>query len=280
MRKPCVVVGSGPAWLMAAEALSGNGVKVIVCEAKPSLGRKFLMAGKSGLNITKDEPDAAFLRGFYEAAPMMLPMLAAMGPGAVRRFVEGLGQEVFTGSSGRVFPRSMKASPLLRAWLARLNGRGVEFRTRWRWVGWADDGALTFITPQGQQALAADATILALGGASWSRLGSDGAWTGLLAGRGVALHPFKPANMGLTIAWSPPMQAHFGSPVKGIALIAHGRNGQERVLGEGMISRHGLEGSGIYAVSRAIREGAALTLDILPDLDEAQLVERLERPRG
>jgi hypothetical protein len=314
MNKTVVIVGSGPAGLMAADALtqSAFNVDVIICEAMPSVGRKFLMAGKSGLNLTKDEPDAAFLRGFYEASPQMMPMLAAMGPNAVKRFAEGLGQEIFTGSSGRVFPKAMKASPMLRAWLGRLSEKGVEVRTRWRWTGFSEpsgcsdrngprdnagrsDGSgaqenagrsnrngagaqteIMFETPDGPQTLQADATILALGGASWSRLGSDGAWTALLAEKGIAMNPFKPANMGLSVDWSAHMEPHFGKPVKGARLVA----GDASHLGEFTISRHGLEGSGIYEVSRAVREGAELTLDLIPNTKHAQAVERLTKGRG
>lgn len=260
---------------MAADVLSASNVNVILVDAMPSLGRKFLMAGKSGLNMTMDEPDATFLRGFYEAAPQMQPMLAGMGPQAVMRFCEGLGQPVFTGSSGRVFPKAMKASPLLRAWLARLREQGVETRTRWRWVGF-QNGKPEFETPEGTQAIDADATILALGGASWSRLGSDGRWAARLEGKGVDVAPFKPANMGLSIAWSEPMKAHAGQPVKPVTFIA----GEERHRGECTISETGLEGSGVYAVSRAVREGAALSIDLLPDLTEEEVARRLSRPRG
>lgn len=274
--KTVVIVGSGPAGLMAADTLSDADVNVIICDAMPSVGRKFLMAGKSGLNLTKDEPTAAFLRGFYEASPRMMPMLAGMGPNAVKRFATSLGQEVFTGSSGRVFPKAMKASPMLRAWLARLDEHGVEVRTRWRWTGWAGDNALTFETPQGAQTIQADATVLALGGASWSRLGSDGSWTDLLAAKGVAISPFKPANMGLSVDWSAHMEPYFGKPVKGVRLVA----GEDTHLGEFTISREGLEGSGIYEVSRAVREGSELTLDLIPNTKHAQAVERLTKGRG
>jgi len=296
--KTCVVIGSGPAGLMAAEVLADDNVKVIICEAKPSVGRKFLMAGKSGLNLTKDEPDAAFLRAFYEAAPRLTPMLAGMGPRAVMRFAEGLGQDVFTGSSGRVFPTAMKSSPLLRAWLARLAEKGVEIRTRWRWMGFETSGGakgpgasepsgradrhgagahmLLFQTPEGAQIINADTTILALGGASWSKLGSDGTWTEILAEQGVAIVPFKPANMGLTVAWSAPMASHFGAPVKDLAFLV----GDMHLRGEAVISQKGLEGSGIYAVSRAVREGASLALDLLPNLSLAQVQARLARGRG
>ncbi|MEQ8657342.1 MAG: TIGR03862 family flavoprotein [Hyphomicrobiales bacterium] len=287
-QKSVVIVGSGPAGLMAADVLSNADVKVIICEAKPSVGRKFLMAGKSGLNLTKDEPDAAFLRGFYEAAPQMQPMLAGMGPSAVKRFAKDLEQEVFTGSSGRVFPKAMKASPMLRAWLARLVEKGVEIRTGWRWMSFEpsdrsnSNGArehlqdLRFETPDGPQTIAADATVLALGGASWSRLGSDGAWTNPLAEKGVAIEPFKPANMGLCVDWSEPMAKHFGAPVKGTIFKA----GDIHLFGECVVSANGLEGGGIYAVSRAVREGAPLTLDLLPGTRMDQAIERLSKPRG
>ncbi|MFK7792305.1 MAG: TIGR03862 family flavoprotein [Devosiaceae bacterium] len=270
-----VVIGSGPAGLMVADVLSSANVKVIICEAKPSVGRKFLMAGKSGLNLTKDEPMAAFLRRFYEAAPHLTPMLSGMGPGAVKRFTHDLGQEVFTGSSGRVFPKAMKASPLLRAWLARLEERGVEIRTRWRWTD-IHDGMLTFDTPEGPQTMMPHATILALGGASWSRLGSDGTWVDILGAQGVTTNAFKPANMGFSVKWSAHMEPHFGTPVKGVRLIAGG----QAHLGEFMISRAGLEGSGIYEVSRTVREGAPLMLDLIPNTKHVQAVERLSKGRG
>lgn len=291
-RPVAVVVGSGPAGLMAADVISDADVKVILVDAKPSVGRKFLMAGKSGLNLTKDEPDAAFLRGFYDAAPQMAPMLAGMGPSAVKRFTRDLGQEVFTGSSGRVFPKAMKASPLLRAWLARLAEKDVEVRTRWRWIGFQEvedpsdlsdgNGAceslknLHFETPEGLQTLHADITVLALGGASWSRLGSDGAWTNILADHGVLVTPFKPANMGLSVEWSSHMEPHFGTPVKSVAFVA----GEERIVGECVVSKHGLEGSGIYAVSRAVRDGAPLHLDLLPATKHEQAALRLSKARG
>lgn len=281
-RAIALVVGSGPAGLMAAEALADSthqaDVKIIIADAKPSAGRKFLMAGKSGLNVTKDEPDAAFLRAFYEAEPHLTPMLAGMGPSAVKRFMEGLGQDVFTGSSGRVFPKAMKASPTLRAWLARLSEKGVELRTGWRWTGWqakGEEGALVFETPDGTQTVVPKASVLALGGASWSRLGSDGAWTNLLEEKGIHLSPFKPANMGFSVDWSEPMRVHFGQPVKNVGLQTDGKT----VRGECMISQRGLEGSGIYAVSRAMREGARLHLDLTPDVTNEDVRSRLERPR-
>ena len=265
-----LVIGSGPAGLMAAETLARAGRRVTVAEARPSAGRKFLMAGKSGLNLTMDEPDGAFLRAYGTAAPWLAPMLDGFGPAEVMAFAEDLGQPVFTGSTGRVFPRAMKASPLLRAWLGRI---GADLRPRWRWCGFDPGGALAFATPGGARLLAPRVCVLALGGASWARLGSDGAWSPWLAARGVEVAPFRPANMGLSVAWSAHMAPQFGEPLKNIALIADGRP----TRGEAMVSARGLEGSGIYAVSGAVRDGAALALDLMPDRDAAGLARRLAR---
>jgi uncharacterized flavoprotein (TIGR03862 family) len=267
------VIGAGPAGLMAAEALARAGLRVVVAEAKPSPGRKFLMAGKSGLNLTKDE-EAMRFRAAYRA-PWLDPVLAAFGPAEAMDWARGLGQQVFTGSSGRVFPVAMKGSPLLRAWLTRLAGMGVDLRLRWRWTGF-DGAALTFATPGGVQSLTPDRTVLALGGASWARLGSDAAWVPVLAAKGVGIAPWAPANMGFAVNWSPQMARHFGQPVKGAALIAGG----QRERGEFVISARGLEGGGIYAVSRALREGAPLALDLFPDLDPPALSARLSRMRA
>jgi hypothetical protein len=266
------VIGAGPAGLMAAEALAGAGARVLLAEARPSAGRKFLMAGRSGLNLTMDEPPAAFASRYR--APWLDPVIAAFGPAQVIGWAEGLGQAVFTGTSGRVFPRAMKASPLLRAWLGRLAAQGVVLRTLWRWQGF-DGERWRFATPEGERHLSPSVTVLALGGASWSRLGSDGAWVPWLAARGVPVAPWQPANMGVTVAWSAPMARHFGQPVKGALLIA----GDERVRAEFVISARGLEGGGIYTVSRAIRDGADLTVDLMPDLDAAALAARLARAR-
>jgi uncharacterized flavoprotein (TIGR03862 family) len=257
---------------MAAEELSRAGLPVVVCEAKPSIGRKFLMAGKSGLNVTKDEDLEVFATRYD--TPHLRPMLDAFGPREVRIWCRALGQEVFTGSSGRVFPVVMKASPLLRSWAERLVSQGVELRTRWRWTGFDGDG-LRFETPTGVKVLHPKVTVLALGGASWQRLGSDAAWVPWLAGRGVGIAPWRPANMGFCVDWSAKMAAHFGQPVKGVALIA----GQHRERGEFVISARGVEGGGIYAVSRLLREGASLALDLLPDLTDGEIANKLSKAK-
>lgn len=255
---------------MAAEALAGLGRAVVVAEARPTLGRKFLMAGKSGLNLTKVEPPAHFRAAYAEASDWLAPMLAAFDADAVQGWARDLGQPVFTGSSGRVFPVAMKASPLLRAWLGRLTAQGVALRPRWRWTGW-DGDALAFDTPDGPRALAPRVTVLALGGASWARLGSDGAWAPWLAARGVGLAPFRPANVGICRTWSAHMTPHFGAPLKGVALSA----GDLRVRAECVISARGLEGGGIYALGPALRDGAALEVDLAPALDAATVATRL-----
>lgn len=267
-----LVIGGGPAGLMAAEVLVQAGFDVIVAEQMPTLGRKLLMAGKSGLNMTKSEPRELFDAAYGARPDALRAALDGFGPEQVQDWARGLGQAVFTGSTGRVFPQAMKASPLLRAWLARLAGAGVSLRTRWRFMGW-DGAAAVFDTPEGRQAELADVTVLALGGASWARLGSDGAWAALLPDR---VAPFRAANMGFGVAWSDHMRAHFGAPVKPVALIA----GARRVRGECVISARGLEGGGIYAVSADLRDGAALALDLLPDLDASIVVRRIQAPRG
>lgn len=268
-----LVIGAGPAGLMAAEELALAGHKVVVAEAKPTVGRKFLMAGKSGLNVTKDEALPAF-QGRFDS-DFLAPMLAEFGPVQVQDWCRDLGQPVFTGSSGRVFPKAMKASPLLRAWLVRLTAAGVEFRTRWRWAGFEGD-AFAFDTPLGHQVLAPAVSVLALGGASWARLGSDAAWVPWLAERGVEIASFRPANMGLAVTWSPHMARFFGQPVKGTALLAGG----QRERGEFVISARGLEGGGIYAVSRSVRDGATLALDFMPDVARTEVDARLAKMRS
>ena len=264
-----LVIGAGPAGLMAADVMSEAGLDVVIAEAKPSPARKFLMAGKSGLNLTKDEPFEKFLAAYDEAAPHLRPMLEAFGPDEVTHWAKTLGQEMFTGSSGRVFPKVMKASPLLRAWLARLEAQGVSLRRRWRWVG----GGFRFDTPQGVEEIVPKVAVLACGGASWARLGSDGAWAEFV---GVPVAPFQPANMGYLVDWSPHMARFFGSPVKNVVL----RAGDKAVRAEFVISRRGIEGGGVYAVSKPMREGQGLTLDLLPDLEVAEIRKRLSKPRG
>lgn len=267
-----VVIGGGPAGLMAAEALAGAGLPVTVAEAMPTMGRKLLMAGKSGLNLTKSEAAEAFAAAYGAAPPALARALDDFGPDAVSDWARALGQEVFAGSTGRVFPVAMKASPLLRAWLARLSAAGVDLRTRWRWRGW-DGAALRFDTAEGERVVSPDVTVLALGGASWARLGSDGAWAAHLPDH---VAPFRPANMGFEVDWSPHMARHFGSPVKGAALIA----AAARSRGEFVISSRGVEGGGVYAVSAALRDGAGLILDLLPDQTADEIAAKLARGRG
>jgi len=276
------VIGAGPAGLMAAERLGQAGLRVVVFERMPSPARKFLMAGRGGLNLTHSEPREAFVRRYGEAAPVVGRWLDAFGPADLIAWVEGLGQPTFVGSSGRVFPRVMKASPLLRAWLARLGEQGVEVRTRRRWIGWRDN-ALRFDTPDGERIETADAVVLALGGASWPRLGSDGGWRGPVEQAGVAVAPFRPANVGFDVAWSPLFRERFaGVPLKGIALSFGGRT----VRGEAMIAGYGIEGGAVYALSAALRDAvladgaATVTLDLKPDVPLRVLTERLARSRG
>ncbi|OWU80947.1 TIGR03862 family flavoprotein [Phaeobacter sp. 22II1-1F12B] len=270
-----LVIGGGPAGLMAAGELSRAGHKVLLAEAKPSIGRKFLMAGKSGLNLTKVEERDKFMAAYGEAAAVLERMLDAFGPDAVQEWAQGLGQPVFTGSTGRVFPEVMKASPLLRAWLQELAERGVETHTRWRWGG-CDEGLAVFETPDGSVRVRAKATVLAMGGASWKRLGSDGLWADVLAEKGVNLEPFAPANAGICVDWSPHMAPYMGQPLKNVAI----RAGAFASRGEAVISGRGLEGGGIYSVSRGVREGGALTIDLLPDQSVEDVAENLSRPRG
>jgi uncharacterized flavoprotein (TIGR03862 family) len=279
MTRQVVVVGGGPAGLMAAEVLASGGVAVTVADQMPSLGRKLLMAGRGGLNLTHSEPLPGFLARYGEARARLEPPIAAFPPEALVAWCEGLGQPTFVGSSGRVFPKTMKASPLLRAWLARLGGLGVVARPRWRWLGWAGE-TLRFATPDGEQEVAPAATVLALGGGSWPRLGSDGGWVAAMEGIGIA--PLRPANMGFCVDWSPLFRQKFaGTPLKRIALTFAGQS----VRGEAVVTADGIEGGAVYALAAPLRDALAagpvvLTLDLRPDLPPAELAERLDRPRG
>jgi len=272
------VIGAGPAGLMAAEILSARGLKVTVYDRMPSPGRKFLMAGRGGLNLTHSEDSESFVSRYGAAAPQLAPILAAFGPKALIAWAEGLGQKTFVGSSGRVFPKVMKASPLLRAWLIRLAAQGVELRTRHEWQGWDAEGRLQFDVQGTPVSVRVDATILALGGASWPRLGSNGAWTGILERRGIAIAPLRPANCGFMLDWSEHFRSAFaGQPLKGIALSFAGRS----VRAEAMVTAYGLEGGGIYALSAALRDAiaaygsATLAIDLRPDLSLAEVTAKL-----
>src|SRR5450759_1094822 len=282
-RNNVAIIGAGPAGLMAAEVLARGGAGVTVYDAMPSAGRKFLMAGRGGLNLTHGEPLPGFLARYGAAMPQLASAITAFPPDALREWSEALGQPTFVGSSGRVFPEGFKASPLLRAWLRRLDAMGVQFRLRHRWTGWDDDGRLLFQTPEGAQVVDARATVLALGGASWPRLGSTGAWAETLGAKGVAISRLRPANCGFTVAWSDIFRDRFeGHPLKGVALSF----GSHTVRGEAMITRTGIEGGAIYALSADLREAivdrgqATLRIALRPDLEMNDLVARLSAPRG
>ncbi|HLZ06669.1 MAG TPA: TIGR03862 family flavoprotein [Bradyrhizobium sp.] len=282
-RNHVVVIGAGPAGLMAAEVLAQGGARVTVHDAMPSAGRKFLMAGRGGLNLTHSEPLPAFLTRYRTAAPWLAAAISAFPPDRLREWCEALGQPTFVGSSGRVFPQSFKASPLLRAWLRRLNAQGVQFAFRHRWIGWDDYGRLLFQTAEGLRVMEARATVLALGGASWPRLGSDGAWTELLAARGVIITPLRPANCGFVVNWSELFRDRFeGQPLKSVAF----KFGAHAIRGEAIITRSGIEGGAIYALSAELREGIAKTGEAIlevalrPDLATGELALRLSASRG
>ena len=271
MTKKALVIGGGPAGLMAAEQLIKAGLSVTIAEAKPTLGRKFLMAGKSGLNLTMDEPVSAFLPHYYDARTHLDPMIASFGPQEVKEWTEKLGQQIFVGTSGRVFPKVMKASPLLRAWIARLLDAGVRLRTNWKLSGLSENNA-QFQTPDGAKNIIADVVVLAMGGASWARLGSDGAWVEQFG----PITPFQPANCAFAMDWSNHMTKFFGTPIKNITL----RAGDMISRGEIIVSRNGIEGGGIYSVSRTLRTGVPLTIDLRPDWTVDRVETALSKPRG
>lgn len=289
-RHRAVIIGGGPAGLMAAEVLAQAGVQVDLFDAMPSVGRKLLLAGKGGLNITHAEPVEAFLSRYGARATVMRPLLDALPPLALREWIHALGIETFVGSSGRVFPADMKAGPLLRHWLHRLRAAGVRFHMRHRWLGWTDSGALRFLAPQGEVNFEADTMVLALGGGSWARLGSDGAWIPWLAQRGVQVAPLRPANCGFDVAngWSDHLRSRFaGQPLKTIALQFTDAAGQtHQHKGELMLSSSGLEGSLIYAQSALLRDtitaqgAVTIALDLAPDKPLARVASEVAHPRG
>jgi uncharacterized flavoprotein (TIGR03862 family) len=277
------ILGGGPAGLMAAEILSAAGLGVTVYERMPTPGRKLLIAGRGGLNLTHSEPFDRFVTRYGAASRRLAPILEAFPPSALIAWAEGLGQEIFVGSSGRVFPKPLKASPLLRAWLARLAAQGVRLRTRHEWLGWSESGSLIFRTASAAtDTTRADITILALGGASWSKLGSDGGWAAILARRGVIIRPFRPANCGFTIAWSDSFRDRFeGKPLKNIGLSFAGRGSR----GDAMITRYGIEGGAVYALSATLRDEIAAAgravaeIDLRPDLSQVMIAAKLKRQR-
>ena len=290
------VIGGGPAGLMAAEILAATGAQVHLFDAMPSVGRKFLLAGRGGLNLTHSEPADAFASRFGERRMQVEPWLAAFGAQQLREWSHGLGIETFVGTSGRVFPKDMKAAPLLRAWLHRLRAAGVQFHMRHRWLGGLDAASddepgwsMTFDTPSGQAAHRADAVVLALGGGSWSRLGSDGAWLPWLAARGVDVAPLQPANCGFDVGWSPYFSERFaGQPFKSVAIEFRDSRGRHfaRRKGEFVATASGVEGSLIYAASGLLRDeiaasgSATLALDLLPDRSADQVRAQATHPRG
>jgi uncharacterized flavoprotein (TIGR03862 family) len=284
MKQMITVVGGGPAGLMAAEVLSRDrACKVVVYDAMPSLGRKFLMAGRGGLNLTHSEPFEAFMGRFGARAHVLRQAVEAWSATDVRAWCEGLGQETFVGSSGRVFPKIMKASGLLRAWLRRLDDQGVIFHQRHRWKGWDNDKRLLFDTPNGEVTVSANATVLALGGASWPRLGSDGSWCTILQEVGIEIGPLVPANVGFLIDWSDVFRERFeGRPLKSIAVV----HGAKMVRGEAVVTASGIEGGAIYAIAPQLRDEllehciATLAVDLKPDMDHASLGKALSKPRG
>jgi uncharacterized flavoprotein (TIGR03862 family) len=283
MDKTVAIIGGGPAGLMAAEVLSQRGVKVDVYDSMSSLGRKFLLAGKSGLNLTHSEPFEKFVTRYGKRKKEIENWLLDFMPEDLRNWARGLGVETFVGTSGRVFPVAMKASPLLRAWLKGLNEAGVKFHLKHKWIGWDGDKSLKFETPDGIKSIKADAVVLALGGGSWPRLGSDGAWVNWLSQAGVKVEALKPSNCGFDVEWSPIFKEKFdGQPLKSVVLSF----GEFRQQGEFIVTKEGVEGSLIYAASALMRDeiyangSAVINLDIAPDKTEEQLAEKLSKTRG
>ena len=286
-RNSVAIVGGGPAGLMAAEVLSRAGVQVDLYDAMPSVGRKFLLAGKGGLNITHSEHRDAFLSRYGTRQDRIRPLLERFGPEALCNWIHGLGIETFVGSSGRVFPKEMKAAPLLRAWLHRLRESGVHFHMRHRWLGWRD-GALLFMTPEGQKQFSTDAVVLALGGGSWSKLGSDGAWAETLAHHAIRIAPLQPANCGFEVQWSEHFRERYsGSPLKNVVIHvtdAHGIEYQRQ--GEFVVTAYGIEGSVIYALSAPLRDTISVRgpltihLDLLPGRSAERVFDDISHSRG
>jgi uncharacterized flavoprotein (TIGR03862 family) len=286
-KRRAIVIGGGPAGLMAAEVLSAGGVQVDLYDAMASSGRKFLLAGKGGMNITHSEDLPAFEGRYGKRRAEVARWLGQFTPQQVRDWIHGLGIDTFVGSSGRVFPTDMKAAPLLRAWLHRLREAGVRFHMRHRWLGWKE-GQLVFGTPDGERLETADAVVLALGGASWARLGSDGAWVPLLSGQGVDVAPLVPMNCGFDAAWSEHFSSrHAGSPLTTVALAVEDVDGR-RIYRKGqfVVTATGIEGSLVYALSAAIRDRilrdgrATVWIDLLPDMDAERVAQEVMRPRG
>jgi len=283
-----VVIGGGPAGLMAAEAIAGDDIEVDVYDAMPSVGRKFLMAGKGGLNLTHSEPSESFLSRYGTRRPQIESWLNQLGPLDLVNWVHGLGIETYVGSSGRIFPKDMKAAPMLRAWLHRLRESGVRFHMRHRWIGWSEEGALRFKAPLGEIIRRPDAVVLALGGGSWPQLGSDAAWVSLLTEKGVQQAPLKPANCGFDVDWSDYFRTRFaGHPLKSVVMTVGGSIGNQASLqGECVLTENGIEGGLIYALSARVRDDIALTgsatihMDLMPGWAVSRVIDEVSRPRG